>query len=162
MQVFDFYPMGAAGGGCIVTGDYDVSNGKRVISLDLDLDSLPTNGLLCLSEEAVRQLNTALGWIADEAGQERIVALTERAAVLEAANAELTGALRGISVSQDLLVPVAERVEVIPAPVEEAERPTGPYEDRTKAQLLERAAELGIEGVSGLNKAEIIDALRAN
>ena len=36
-----------------------------------------------------------------------------------------------------------------------------PYEQWTKAQLLERAKELGIEGRYGLDKAELIAALRA-
>jgi len=34
------------------------------------------------------------------------------------------------------------------------------YEDRTKEELEERAAELGIEGRSDMDKGELIDALR--
>ena len=34
------------------------------------------------------------------------------------------------------------------------------YEDRTKAELMTRAAELGIEGRSTMSKAEMIEALR--
>jgi len=34
------------------------------------------------------------------------------------------------------------------------------YEDRTKDELLERAAEIGIEGRSEMTKDELIDALR--
>ncbi|MGC3993400.1 MAG: Rho termination factor [Propionicimonas sp.] len=34
------------------------------------------------------------------------------------------------------------------------------YPDRTKAELLTRAPELGIKGRSGMSKAELVDALR--
>lgn len=34
------------------------------------------------------------------------------------------------------------------------------YEDRTKEELQERAAEIGIEGRSKMDKGELIDALR--
>jgi hypothetical protein len=36
------------------------------------------------------------------------------------------------------------------------------YEDRTKEELEERAAELGIEGRSDMDKGELIDALRSH
>ena len=35
-----------------------------------------------------------------------------------------------------------------------------PYEERTKEELYQQAKELGIEGRSGMNKSELIDAIR--
>lgn len=37
-----------------------------------------------------------------------------------------------------------------------------PYEDWTKAELYERAQEIGIDGRSKMTKAELIDALRSH
>ena len=34
------------------------------------------------------------------------------------------------------------------------------YDERTKAELMKRAAEIGIEGRSSMTKAQLIDALR--
>jgi hypothetical protein len=39
---------------------------------------------------------------------------------------------------------------------------SGSYDDWTVADLRKRAAELGIEGRSGMRKAELIDALRSH
>ena len=89
MQLFDTYPPYAVGGSCFITKDYDVSGGKKVISLDVDVDSLPAHGMLCISEEAVRQLNVILGWDANEEGAAQRKALQARVKELEAEVAEL-------------------------------------------------------------------------
>ena len=47
-----------------------------------------------------------------------------------------------------------------PTPPPSSRVPGVPYEQWTKAELLERARELDIEGRTGLNKAQLIKALR--
>jgi hypothetical protein len=135
MQLFDAYPAGAVGGSCFITKDYEVGDGRKVISLDIRLDNLPATGLLCVSQEAVRQLNVVLGWDADEDGHERRKALTERVAELEAENESMRAAFAAFAAatppaasgasssvgesSVTITDPVVEEVEA-PAPAKKA------------------------------------------
>lgn len=66
MQTRDSFPVDACTGGDFVTGRYEVAPGERVVDLDRDLDALPAWGRLCLHENTVRMMMTALGWEYDE------------------------------------------------------------------------------------------------
>ena len=60
MRRADVYPHDAVTGCCFVTGDYEPGN---IVDLEVYLDALPPYGRLCLSEKAVRDMVTALGWV---------------------------------------------------------------------------------------------------
>lgn len=56
------YPLDAVTGGCFVLSRWEVPEGGQVLDLDIDVENLPNFGRLCLSEDAVRTMVTALGW----------------------------------------------------------------------------------------------------
>lgn len=62
MRTWDHYPFDSVKGGCFVLGRYEVPRGEKVLDLDIDMDSLPQFGRLCLSEAAVRCMVVELGW----------------------------------------------------------------------------------------------------
>lgn len=62
MRAQGSYPYDAVGGGCFVTGRYEFAAGERCVVLDIDMDSLPPYGMLCLSERAVACMMNELGW----------------------------------------------------------------------------------------------------
>lgn len=97
MQVYDAYPARAVGGACFITKNYDLSGGQRVVSLDIDLSNQPMTGLVCISEEGVRQMNVALGWIADEQGAQNLADARAEVELLRAKVTEQEAALAAIS-----------------------------------------------------------------
>lgn len=62
MQTRPSYPTDTATGACFITGRYEVPDGEVVIDLDLDVETLPAWGRLCLSQLAVELLMQQLGW----------------------------------------------------------------------------------------------------
>ena len=59
MQLRDRYPVDTVTGACLITRRSDV---ETIVDLDLDVDTLPAWGRICISESGVRQLMTCLGW----------------------------------------------------------------------------------------------------
>jgi hypothetical protein len=103
MQVLDVYPPYAVGGSCFVTQEYDTSRGQKVISLDVDVANLPAHGMLCVSEEAVRQMCVALGWATDYEGFAKLDALREQSAAQAAEIVALRDALDSVLAAQKVV-----------------------------------------------------------
>jgi hypothetical protein len=144
MQLFDVYPAGAVGGSCFITKDYAVGDGRKVISLDVRLDNLPATGLLCVSQEAVRQMNVILGWDADEQGHDRRKALTARVAELEAENESMRNAFAALVAATPVAPTVADEIpEFVPAvdvPAEKVEKATPAKKAPAKKAPAKKAA----------------------
>jgi hypothetical protein len=62
MKASPFFPKGTANNADFVTRQAKVADGEQVIQCDVDLETLPASGLLCLHEQTVRQMVTSLGW----------------------------------------------------------------------------------------------------
>jgi len=60
MQTRAAYPTDAVTGGCFVTRRYEIAPGERIVDLDVDLDTLPAWGRLCVSELGVRMMARCL------------------------------------------------------------------------------------------------------
>lgn len=95
MQLRDRYPVDTVTGGCIVTGDY--SNREAIVDLDLDVETLPSFGRICISATGVRLLATCLGWDMDPTLPELRDALQAQVDDLEAENRALRAHLQTIA-----------------------------------------------------------------
>jgi hypothetical protein len=62
MRAVDHYPPDTVTGACFVLGRFELAPGEMVVDLDRDLEFLPAVGRLCVSEDAVREMNRTLGW----------------------------------------------------------------------------------------------------
>jgi hypothetical protein len=115
VRVCDAYPLGAVGGACLVTKEYRVKPGEKVVDLGIDIENLPTHGLLCISQKGVQLMATALGWKVSTREESKSVLAEQAAQIksLEAQNAKLNDALRAVLSAADL-------VEVDTAAIREA------------------------------------------
>lgn len=96
MQLFEHYPATAAGGACFITKRYEVEPGERVIDLQIDLETLPAFGHLCVSEKAVRLLNVELGWDVDTDVKQKLKEARSRETELRSENRRLRLAINSI------------------------------------------------------------------
>jgi hypothetical protein len=94
MQLRDRYPVDTVTGACLVTRRSDV---EPIVDLDLDVDTLPAWGRICISQTGVRQLMTCLGW---ELPEENVLAanakLRDDNRVLRKENTGLRAAIRNV------------------------------------------------------------------
>jgi hypothetical protein len=95
MQLRDRYPYDTLTGACLVTGSSAV--GEPIVDLDLDVETLPAWGRLCISAQGVRLLNTCLGWNVDPTVDDQLDQLRAERDELEEANHQLTEKLRTIA-----------------------------------------------------------------
>jgi hypothetical protein len=98
VKVLDVYPAGAVGGCCLILKTWEIKPGEKVVDLDIDLDDLPMQGRLVLSQKAVQLLNTELGWKVVDVKEAKSVAAEQAKIIrqLETENARLLEALRGV------------------------------------------------------------------
>lgn len=103
MQLRDRLPIDAVTGACIVT--YRSSAEGPFVDLDLDVETLPAYGRICISAEGVELMMTCLGWKRDHGQVEQSEG---QLTALRAENRQLRAALRK-------LIDVAELVELVRA-----------------------------------------------
>jgi len=95
MQLRDRYPDDVVTGGCLITGDY--STDEPIIDLDIDLDTLPAWGRICISPKGVRLLCRQLDWDVDPDLPAKVDALQSQVDDLEDENRQLRNHLRTIA-----------------------------------------------------------------
>lgn len=111
MQLRATFPTGTVGNACFVTLKSTVPEGEQVIDLDRDVEDMPGWGKLVILPEAVRLMNTLLGWDVDP--QKAITIKRLRADVK--ALTEERDMLRGVIAD---LLSVANKAGIEPAVVE--------------------------------------------
>jgi hypothetical protein len=97
MQVRDAFPVDAVTGGDFITGRYEVASGERVVDFDADLDALPAWGRLCVHENTVKLMMTALGWDYDPVLAGKVKEQAAEIARLRKVNKQMRDALVGVA-----------------------------------------------------------------
>jgi hypothetical protein len=96
MQLRNAFPLDTVTGACLVTGSSDLKHGP-IVDLDLDLETLPAWGRICISAQGVRLLNTCLGWNVDPTIDDQLDQLRAERDELEEENHQLKEKLRTIA-----------------------------------------------------------------
>ncbi len=97
MQLRDHYLNDPVGNSCFITGRYEVAEGERIIDLDLDLETKPAYGRVCLSELAVKLLNQQLGWNVEP--EAKLTDLRRENKQLREHNAQLLASLERVTLA---------------------------------------------------------------
>lgn len=96
MQLRDVYPVDTVGGSCLITGNSTVKG--AIVDLDLDVETLPAWGRVCISAEGVRLMIRCLGWeLLEPDMAENMDALRSQVDDLEDENRQLRNHLRTIA-----------------------------------------------------------------
>jgi hypothetical protein len=105
MRVAKTYPPGTVGGCCFITKRSEIRKNERVIDLEIELDTLPSFGRLCINEGAVRLMAAALDLQFDD-NPELVTELGEKIAELQHENDELRELMRRmVDIASDLKAP---------------------------------------------------------
>jgi len=106
MQQRDRFPIDVVTGACLVTYSAD-TRGEPIVDLDLDVETLPMHGRICISAEGVRLLMNCLGWVMPT---EDLTAVNDR---LLLANRTLSGENRELRHALAKIIDVARLVNLV-------------------------------------------------
>jgi hypothetical protein len=95
MQLRSSFPVDTVTGACLITGSSGID--EPIVDLDLDVDTLPAWGRVCISANGVRLLNTCLGWNVDPTVDDQLDQLRAERDELEEENHQLREKLRTIA-----------------------------------------------------------------
>src|SRR5262245_111874 len=96
MQRRDSYPLDTVTGACLVTGSSDLKHGP-IVDLDLDVETLPAWGRVCVSAQGVRLMATCLGWNVDPTIDDQLDQLRAERDELEEENHQLRKVLSAVT-----------------------------------------------------------------